>query len=188
MRKSYNPQFVVENGRRVGFYFGNGSCAEHEYGIERLTEKFGVNNSKAGCEGFMISKGFENVLFATFEIDGVKRACLINTDKAMFVPRFDNEAVRNFVESHDCFNFGFYKYHGMGIPDVLAAWSSEDFGICVAGEDNIKALAELYYAFYNNDIMMFIGAMDDNQYSENSLMFAINSKLSEEEKMQMFEE
>ena len=186
MRQSYHPDFVEDEGQMIGFYFDNGGCAEHEWGIKKLEQMFGIDRKKFGFEGRLITRGSNEVVYFKYKSQKIERACLLYSCRMDYVDKSDKKAVRKAIENFGCFKTRTYNEGENSW--ISAGWSDEDFGIYVAGKEYIEHLDKIYEAFCNNDIVMFIGnAMPNNPFSRGGLTFIIGSAFSEENKQEMYD-
>lgn len=206
MRTSYNAEFIVdENGEAVGFYFSNGTCAEHEFGIQKLKESFGIDDSLLGngkrsiiqkmkdhfstpnlrfgyvCR--LITKCPENLLFVKYSYAKIKRSAMIFQPYYYDLDISDKKEIRKYLKRIPVDTRGYDKQEW-----ISTAWSDKDFAIYAAGEENAAGLEKLYDAFIKNDIIMYVGnPTPNNPFSRGGLVFLIASKLDDEFKQNMYD-
>ena len=59
MRKAYNNfSFIVENDQLIAVSLGYDHCAEHEWGIDKMKDQFGIGQEKTGLLSMFSKKEF----------------------------------------------------------------------------------------------------------------------------------
>ena len=188
MRLSYQPNFIITDGVLNGIYFNNGGCAEHEIGIASIRQDFGMDDAKLGVEKRTISKKPNGIIYLKYKQSKIKRAVLMYRSYGFSnLDLNDKKAVRKYISTYGVFKTRPYKDDETSW--VSCAWSDKDFGIYVAGDENVEMLDKIVQAMDNNDLMMYVGnPTPDNPFSRGGLVFMIVSTLSEDFKTMMYNE
>ena len=188
MRTSYKPDFIVTDGVFNGIYFNNGTCAEHEFGIAPLRRAFGIDANKLGIEARTITRKPEGIIYLKYKLAKIKRAVLMYHPCGFYeVDPNDPKSIRKYLNSRSIFQTRPSKEDE--ISWISCGWSDNDFGIYVAGDENVEALDRIVEAMNNNDLMMFVGnPMPKNPFSRGGLVFMIASTVTEEYKTKMYDE
>lgn len=176
MRATYKSNIITnEEGQNYGFFFGNGGCAEHEWGIKRLVSRFGIDNSILGMEGRKITKIPEELKFVKYKKKGISRAFIYCPSWFMKKDTNKDEIIKE-IEGH-------YEIRtNLEDNSVSASWCEENFCIYVTGEDNVTFLERLNQAFVEKDVCMWVGSYTENPFDHGGLIFMILSLVSDEEK------
>lgn len=169
MRSSWNAEIGVNENGSFAINLGSDSCAEHEHGIDFLKSIFGIDNTngkdnpKLGVEKRRITRVPSCLDFIELTHKAKKYAC-ITTDfgKNTNISQFKNLPSELFPRNN---------------TDVTAAWDERDFGVLVTGADNIKFLRELYAAFQNLDVSIWLGK--SGPFQNGGLIISIVSKLEQ---------
>ena len=174
MRESfYNQSLIIENETFYGISLGYDYCAEHEWGINGIIRKFGIDTNKMGVDGRKINKGF--VYYAED-----KKSCVLTSylpynikekkdDK--YTPK---ELIPHFLQKRDT------------TKNILTAWDEKDFCIISSNKDDFKYIKELYDAFLGNDILITFINSEIPVFSKTSLSLLIVSKVPEKLKEDMY--
>jgi len=137
MRKAFNNvQVIGEGDIFYGVSLGYDFCAEHEWGIEKLRNHFGIDNKKMGAEGRKITKG--EVFFA--EDDTM---CVL-TSRKPWMDKKDNFTTKELLAS-DIRHFS---------KDIETAWDEGDFCIATQNKEFFKYLHTLYHHFQDKNILI----------------------------------
>ena len=170
MRRAYsNKQMLVEDGVFYGVSLGYDFCAEHEWGIDGIRRKFGMDSKLMGVESRKMTKG---------------KVILMEDDKlCVLTSREPYCGVENIKSVEDLLP---YDLKNMGKSLLETAWCDSDF--CVATTDTIfqaMHLRELKEAFDNNNIVIAsIGKM--LAFKNMSLSLLIYDKLPQDVKDAMY--
>ena len=177
MRAGTKPEWLKVDGKLIGVNLGADYCAEHEWGIRGLKGLFGIDGATpeysrekpkytkpAGLPRRMISKHD----CARFYQHG-KKAVLLGM--ALYRHEYLESAIAK---------GGIAKAFKEALPDDLrgwreglkTAWSSDDFGIYGEGED-AEHIAELWKAFLQNNIAIWIGGTQLPVFENGGLIVAI---------------
>jgi len=168
-RASHDTQWLKdETGSAVGLALGYDFCAEHEWGIKRLKEDFGVPVTATPMglidrkitqvpEGFLVYKNFTAKPYDKRPYDSM------------------DKAIERTIE-----NFKFYDYKDDPKLDLIGAWDESTFAVIVRGEENITWLYNIYRAFLGQDILF--GTGKGGFLRSHGLTFVIDSLVSDEER------
>jgi len=157
MRRSFNDHKLIydDNGIFVGVNLGWDFTAEHEWGVKRLRQEFGMNeNKKYGIARSQISHipekyGFdENRLIIGYPLE-----------RAVYE---EKKELNDYKEKQ-----------------LVTAWSDLDFGIKFPKE-NKKEAVELHEAFLRKDIALVFANPEIPVFSNRGMCFLIVSKLPKE--------
>ena len=160
MRRGMSPSFIHnDEGKIIGVNLSSDFTAEHERGIKRLKEAFGIP--------------LDGTTRKNFGIGG--RAVTVFREAMLFLDK---------GKTHTCLLFNLYgrakeidwRNHPelcVGQGDIAAAWSDGDFGIIT--KNPYKILTELYEAFKRKDVCIMLGG---GQFIENpGLLVVIASEI-----------
>jgi hypothetical protein len=122
---------LLENDNGVyGICLGSDFTADHEWGIDRIKTRFGVDSSKTGIAGRQITRGGDWIQVAT-DKHGAYLFIGLAEDKVEYVRR----SLKVFKSDK-----------------LVGAWSSSQFGFFIAGERGEAICKEFQEAFLLNDI------------------------------------
>lgn len=155
MRHAHDSQILINNNQFIGICLGSDQCAEHEWGIKDIRTAFGISsNNGYGLSRRIITKipntdlnnDYNTLLRCTkgkkhYLIFGSSFALRRYSDKNSF-PELN---IPNYIKPSDDI-----VYH------MSCAWDDGSFGIAT---DNTLShhLDELYQAFLNKDVSIFLG-------------------------------
>ena len=165
MRRGHsNSKLIEEKETFYGISLGYDFCAEHEWGIEKLKNKLGIDNNKMGIDGRKITKKDTAVVF------------LKEGDEAVLItkPWSFNDKKYTFKE---LINRDLSLYDK---EELATAWDGDSFGIHVKGDKNVNKLENIYEAFKKNDIAIASIKGDIPAFSNSSLSVLIASNLPKE--------
>lgn len=168
MRRGRKP-FALEGDEFIGFSLGSDYCAEHEWGIEGITEAFGLGGAnpqkKLGIRRYKVSripaKGLQLI-----EDEG---------SITLLYHRYFGD-LKNLPQDLD-----FYSDE-----ELVAAWDSNSFGIRARGDAKGNLVA-LYEAFKTYDVAIWLGG-GSGPFENAGLAIAIVSRVPNELNDQMREE
>lgn len=181
MRAGTNPEWLKIDGKLIGINLGADYCAEHEWGIRGLQGLLGMDGARpefsrekpkftkpAGLPRRMISK-HDCVRFYQHG----KKAALIG--RASWNHEYLDDAIAK---------DGMAKAFKEALPDDLrgwreglkTAWGSDDFGIYGEGED-AEHIAELWKAFEQNNIAIWVGGTKLPVFENGGLVIAIADRI-----------
>jgi hypothetical protein len=170
MRKGYDNCWLEQGGKIFGINLGSDFTAEHEHGVKELNQCLGVDNKDhLGIEKRRIRK--PNVDGVVWVEDGDTAALLIVKpyEVKYFVGRKINELSQE---------LRFYDKE-----DIATAWSGNDLGILVRGEENIKRLKKIYAAILNKEAAIWLGG--GGGFKNAGLCLAIINEIPEDLKKTM---
>lgn len=159
-RATHDTQWLFDkDGHLQGIALGFDFASEHEWGIDRLKQAFGISTTKTpiGINDRKITIVPEHLVYMEFDHkpnDKRKKAehyaalAYMNMSYYQNAPERLKEIVLRNAEP--------YSYDEKCKP-IGAAWSEQDFGIVVKGDENITRLRELYDAFKIKDIAVAPG-------------------------------
>lgn len=129
--RSANSYEIYENeGKFAAIKFGSGHASEQEHGVERLLEKFGVDED-------LIATEVPDVV-SFFKTDDGKT--VLTAGEGASKDRIPLD-LRSFIEDD--------REH------TKLAWSEHSFGIITSDAENAKRLEELYVAIQNKDVAFY---------------------------------
>jgi len=179
MRRAYHDnEFLYSDDSDEGDVqaacLGYDFTAEHEWGVRRLKEAFGV--------GEAASQGVES-----------RRATILPKDLSFYLSRGGNEALLSYCSSFDgevckasTLRFGdLLKFRDFRDPkdDFVSAWDEKSFGIHVRGEKNVNALKCLYKGFKRCAIVF--GMSPAKHWIGSGLTFALEDSFTAEMKAEI---
>lgn len=178
-----------ENNEFLGIALGYDFCAEHEWGIKDLENRFGIsksNKKKMGVASRSITKNIPNLVFKkeTYE---KKRFAILYTGYQYWregdknhIPR-DLEHYKKNIKwrvEYDTKNSS--ERHKLK-DSMITAWDGSSFGIGVMGEKEVQWLEELYEAFNNKNVVIaIINHRANNPFAGTSLSLMIKDRLPQE--------
>lgn len=161
MRQGYNNSIIYTDDRDfLGVNLGSDYCAEHEWGTNKIKLKFGINGSLLGIDGRKVSKVPNNLAW-------------IENYRLMKNPR-DNRLWCGIY-----FDYDIEKPYVNAVSyddkcDLISAWDGSSFAVISCNQQNVKLLKQLYNAFQNNDVLMWLGG--GGVFKNCGLCFGIASK------------
>lgn len=163
MRKAYNNVHIIKDDKAFyGVSLGYDFCAEHEWGIRKMKDKFGIDSTKMGIDGRTITKG--DIMFMN---DG--NICVLTSKK----PWFRWEKPKENITINDLLPYDLQHLS----KDFETAWNENDFCIVTKNEDDFKHLEELRDAFKKNNIVIASIKSSLPVFANASLSILIKDKL-----------
>lgn len=162
-----NVGMLGEGDIFYGISLGYDYCAEHEWGIERMRNKFGIDTHKMGVDGRTITKG--EVIFKEDE-----DLCVLTSYKPYGLK--DDYTAKDIL-AYDITSF---------INDIRTAWNESDFCIATKKKDLFKYIKELYDAFQNKNITITFLSPVIPAFENASLSILIRDRLPKEVTDQMW--
>lgn len=181
MRTAYNDvDLVSENGNIIGINLGFDFCAEHEWGVKGIAQDLGVGELEdaAGLLKGLATELPENLCFKTYKPRDPEKqplACLALVRKW-------HDIDENFA--------GVYKSMKKSLEnswkeiDIFSKWCDREFAVIVRGEENVKALSDVYAAFQNKGIVV---GLTPASFKGTGLTFLIYDRISEESRNEAIE-
>lgn len=179
MRKGRDNGFIVMNGVFVGVSLGADYCAEHEWGIEKLHNAWGIpytDESKPGLLRRTVTK-MPTSYTSFLNIKTPLLLCL-SYDFDLKTPEGTEKVKEHYTKKHMELHLskGFKDYPA---DELATAWSDSDFGIMATAAHKDK-LKELDGALRTGNAAMFLGG---GQVFQNAgLRIVIASRVPEEGK------
>jgi len=173
MRRAYNNVKAIMDGETfLGFSLGYEFCAEHEWGIEKLRNKFGIDNTKMGVDGRAITKG--SILFRKD-----KDLCVLTSaDPWRYSDKRPKEFAAKDILAHD---IHFYKE-----PKLETAWDEGDFCIASTNPDDFSFIEELANNFEKKNIVITFISSALPVFENSSLCVLIKDKLPKDALDEMY--
>jgi len=172
MRRAYNNVKALVDGETfLGFSLGYDYCAEHEWGIKRMREKFGIDSSKLGVKGRTITKG--NILFKKDN----DLCVLTSNDPWRWRTRPDTFTAKDILA---------YDIHFYDEKKVETAWNEEDFCIASNNPDDFPFIEELAKNFEKKNIVITFMSSGLTVFENASLCVLIKNKLPKEALDEMY--
>jgi len=179
-----------ESGEQfLGIALGYDYCAEHEWGIKEIKQRFGIpegSRKNMGVASRSITKNIPNLIFKKETYKKQKFALLFTgyqywrEGEEVHIPRdFENyKSNIHWRVDYDAKN----PREGRDSKDpMVTAWSGSGFGVGVMGEKESKWLEELYEAFNNvNVVIAMINHRAYNPFAGTSLSLMIKDRLPKE--------
>jgi hypothetical protein len=175
MRRAFRGGFIAgTDGNPIGIYLGADFCAEHEWGIKKIKQAFGIGETKQpGLPRRMITRipvpqgnyGQELRLF-TVDDNAYLVFCYKNTIDWIANPKSQTERYRELTISED--------------EELATAWDEGSFGIIVT-KAHKALLEEIYAAFQKKDIVLCLGG-GGHIFDNPGISIVIASKIDEESK------
>jgi hypothetical protein len=164
MRRAFDKVKLLGDGDVFyGISLGYDFCAEHEWGIEKMRRKFGIDNSNVGVDGRTITKG--TVLFK--EDDGL---CVLTSYRPYSLK--DDYTAKDIL-AYDIPTVANQK-------DIETAWDESDFCIATKNKDMFGYLKELYNAFQTQNIVISFLSPSIPAFENASLSVLIRDRLPKE--------
>lgn len=189
MRKGMKPEVInTDEGKLYGFNLGADFVSEHEWGINKLKNLFGINLPIADNHSVLktifkkknepkqligIDKRTasifpeKNIQFGSFKIKKKEYWALICKEYFFDVESLDSNAIKHcglYPYSEDC--------------HLVTAWDEGSFGILVDKEYK-DAINELYEAMKRCDLAIMIGG--SHAFSNGGLLLIVRSSMTKEE-------
>ena len=179
MREATNDyNLIIDNDNFIGIALGYDFCAEHEWGIAELKQRFGIpeiTKKTLGIKNRSITICIDNLIFKKQTFKKRNFAILYTGTRWKSSNKKDPipHNLENYKESilyHDEYN--------KTKDSIKTAWDGGSFGIGVMGEKEVKLLEDLYNAFLNKNIAItFINMLPKNPFSNLSLCVLIKDKI-----------
>lgn len=197
MRKAGNDYgIILIDGKFIGISLGYDFTAEHEWGIEKMKDRFEIpekTSKNIGIESRSITKNIENIIFKKQTYKKQKFA-LLYTGYHYRTLEESQKVIPNDLENYKQdiqWRVGYDEKHppreGKENDPIITAWDSEGFGVGVMGVDEVGYLKELYQAFNDINITItYINMMPKNPFSNSALCLLIKDRIPEEFKISMY--
>ena len=168
MRRSYHPSFVEYEGVIAGIDFSADYCAEHEWGIQGISDAFGINQNEFGIKRYQIAKipsspcTLEKVKFTDGKMPWI--GLYFNSEPHYFREPIPTKKLlpRPYKHTED---------------EICTAWDKKSFGL-VVHKKNEWFIDAIMTAIQNNDLA--IGIAPGHVFKNGGLKLLIVSKLPQE--------
>lgn len=169
MRRAYNNKSIlVENGEFYGVSLGYDYCAEHEWGIDGIRSKFGMDSKLMGVEARKVTKG--KVFY------GEDESLSVLTSEEPY------KGIGSIAGTEGLLPYDLKHMSS----EFETAWCDSGFCVATTNQENFKYVRELKEAFDNNNIVIAsVGKM--LAFENLSLCLLIYDKLPQETKDAMFQ-
>jgi hypothetical protein len=191
MRKASQDYAIItsDDNKFLGIALGYDYCAEHEWGIEDLTKRFGIPESSKKNMGVVsrsITKNINNLVFKK-ETYKKKKCAILYTGhqywregEEIHIPR-DLKRYKEDILWRMEYDAKHPSEHRRDKDPMITAWDGGSFGIAVMGEKEAQWLEELYEAFNNTNIVIaMINHRALNPFAGTSLSIMIKDRLPKE--------
>ena len=190
MRKAFNNFKILKDDKQfIGISLGYDFCAEHEWGIKRLKEKFGIpeaSKENMGVKSRTITK-CEDILIFNEETYKKKKFAVLYT-KGYFSNEMPYE-LQNYKKDI-LWNLEWDEKENRKSEDrkdpLVTAWDEGSFGVGVMGEEEVQGLKNLYEAFLNKNVVIAFTSMPNNPFARTSLCLLITDRVPAEVSDQMY--
>jgi hypothetical protein len=173
-----NDGFVMNDvDECAGLHLRADYCAEHEWGIQDMKRSFGINDDEVGIERRRIHNP-TGVYFVKFKKKGEKCAFISNYKtytSGLERRELKGTEVKDYVNERRWFDLT----HNEQSEGVAGAWNEKNFICVVKGQDNVDKLQEVYDAFDEGDVAIFLGG-GQGPFSNAGLSVSIISQLPAE--------
>jgi len=190
MRKaSSDYAMIVSDCIFLGIALGYDYCAEHEWGIKDIKQRFNIpegGRKNMGVKSRSITKNIPNLVFKK-ETYKKKKFAILYTGHQYWregeenpIPR-DLENYKKDIDWRVEFDKKHPSDHRPAKDLMVTAWDGRGFGVGVMGENEVKWLEELYEAFNNKNVVIaIINHRATNPFAGSSLSLMIKDRLPEE--------
>lgn len=169
MRRAYiNKSILDEDGVFYGVSLGYDFCAEHEWGIDGITRKFGLDKKAMGVDARKMTKG------QIFYREDKNLSVLTSEEPYKGIGSIDGAAG---LLAYDLKNM---------YEDFETAWAEDGFCVASKNPKQYKYIRELKEAFDNNNIVIAsVGKM--LAFENLSLCLLIANRIPQETKDAMYQ-
>ena len=185
MRKAYNDYALLENEDQfIGVSLGYDFTSEHEWGIKKIKELFGIPESSKknmGIKSRTITKCPKNLIFKRDGEYALLWVAHVNWN-GILVEKLPND-ISNY-KSDIKYEEKWLSKHSdekKSRDPIVTAWDEGSFGVVVKGEKESNWIEYLYEQFQHKNVA--IASMNlhpNNPFSNSSLTLAILDRLPEE--------
>lgn len=180
MRRAFNSSiWRADDGTIIALNLGADYCAEHEWGISGILNKFGINRDKLGIAGRTITRGGDSIITTSEKVDIWTRG---QKNKKAAKPVYGITFALPYSSGNDFSWLLKGAYWEPEKTELLSYWSESRFLALLENESDVKVFQE---AFLNNDIAFWIGG--GGPFQNGGLCIAIVSRLPEDFKQSMLE-
>lgn len=165
MRKGNNCDILIVDGNVVGVNLGADYCAEHEWGINTIKSKLGIDVTKLGVEQRKISRTHSDLVW----LENIQMNKKNKKDKSrwsgLYFGYHDDNGEVYFADS---------PYN----QDLYTQWDERGFCAISSNPEKIDHLKKVYEAFATNDVVIWLGG--GGVFQNAGLCIGIASKLPKE--------
>ena len=174
-----------ENNNLIGIDLGWDFTAEHERGISKIKDLFGIKNKSTklkkvfGVENRTINLVPNNLIFVK-TIYQKKKCYLLALPSIYTNLKFNKNGnlSRDSLNIFNLFLWNLFDEKKDSSNHIAASWDEKSFAI-ITTEENKDKLEEIYNALLNKDAIILL-AGSNNPYANNGLCIFIKSKLSKD--------
>lgn len=165
MRKGRENGFLIIDEKLVGINLGADHVAEHEWGIKGIRAKLGIDTSKTGLAQRKVSKTHSDLHWLeNFQLNKKDKKDKSRWTGIYFERIYDGDEA--------------YIREGVYGEDLLTLWDEDGFCAVSSNPEKVAQLKEVYDAFANNDIAIWLGG--GGPFQNAGLAVAIASRLPKE--------
>ena len=173
----------------LGIALGYDYCAEHEWGIKEIKQRFGIPDSSKknmGVKSRSITKNIPNLIFEKKTYKKQKFAILYTGYQ--YWREGEDNPIPHYLENYHKDILWRVEYDEKNPSEyrtkkdpMKTAWSGSGFAVAVMGEKEVQWLEELYQAFQNKNVVIaMINHRVYNPFAGTSLSLMIADKLPKE--------
>lgn len=153
-----SPSFVEDDGKVLGITLPADYCAEHEWGIEKLNNLFGITKeNKVGLESRQATKvpnkEKDSWNYRDFMYEEKNGMAALTVGFHIFQSKNEKEKTLFDQLPYELQN----RVNSKSEEFIEGAWCEESFGILVKGENNIKKLRLVRDAIESINVAIFLG-------------------------------
>lgn len=187
MRKASNDyDFIVKDSIFYGISLGYDFTSEHEWGIKRMRQLFGIpdtSKENMGIKSRAITQipdfEYDKLIFKkeTQKIDNKEiKGAILYVGEEKYIP----SDLKDYHKKINSDNKYIKEHSDIKMkPGLITAWDERSFGVAVIGEKQVKYLRELYLAFKQNNVAI-TSLGSSNPFSNTSLGLFIVDRLPQE--------
>lgn len=191
MRKASSDYAIItnEDNEFMGIALGYDYCAEHEWGIDDMKNRFAIpegGKKNMGVKSRSITKNIPNLIFKK-ETYKKKKFAILYTGHQYWHEGDDNliphdlEHYKKDIDWRIEYDSKNPSEHRETKDPMISAWDGGSFGVGVMGEKEVKCLEELYLAFQNKNVVIaMINHRAHNPFAGTSLSLMIKDRLPQE--------
>ena len=148
MRQGYENGFVFEGNDEtkplLAICLGSDHCAEHEWGINRLKERCGIDETVYGIDRRRVRNVPNGLQWIESSCKETRKSRSVPFG-GFWLPRYDDNEVKDL-------GVHFYEKH-----TLWTGWSEQDFGAFSTDASEIAHLKSIFDGFAAKDICLWIG-------------------------------
>jgi len=163
MRLAFKGQQMLYSNGFYGVNLGYDFCAEHEWGIDRINQIFGINNDE--------------------EIYGIEKRLIHKIPDYLSLDKRKDFFYLTCTRSKEFIIKEYHDYQKSFKRNLITGWCDASFCICT----NAQEIEELYEAFQKLDVAIGVGKAL-NPFGSGGLVIVIASKMPELDKELLYQE